>query len=264
MAAVEVPLASQRPAYSVLRPGPFISGTTHQVLQLGQRPVAGDASDGEGDMEAGAGRSSGGAGPSEASAKRQRKDTSSGGGIGLAELLAAGFLKPGRNKVAVAYKGERVTATLTKDGMIIWQGKRYASPTAFTVAVKRQAAPTGRQGNDGWRSVLYEGAPLERVRKAYASQFAPTADDFDEDDLLPPSAQDGGAMPNAEESAVEVAPAETPATDQWVQCDRCDTWRVVPDSAWPALEAAESESWLCEDATWNLTLMPPHTPACAQ
>lgn len=58
-------------------------------------------------------------------------------------------------------------------------GKRYVSPTAFTVAVKRQA-PAGRQGNDGWRSVLYEGAPLERVRKAYASQFAPAADDFDE------------------------------------------------------------------------------------
>lgn len=59
-------------------------------------------------------------------------------------------------------------------------GKRYASPTAFTVAVKRQAAPAGRQGNDGWRSVLYEGGPLERVRKAYAAQFAPAADDIDE------------------------------------------------------------------------------------
>jgi hypothetical protein len=48
------------------------------------------------------------------------------------------------------------------------------------VAVKRQAAPAGRQGNDGWRSVLYEGGPLERVRKAYAAQFAPAADDVDE------------------------------------------------------------------------------------
>ena len=55
--------------------------------------------------------------------KRPRKDGSgSGGGIGLADLVAAGYLKPGRNKVAVAYKGERVTATLTKEGIIIWQG----------------------------------------------------------------------------------------------------------------------------------------------
>lgn len=64
--------------------------------------------------------------PMQPSAKRQRKDTG-GGGIGLAELLAAGYLKPGRNKVAVAYKGERVTATLTKDGMIIWQGASHTS-----------------------------------------------------------------------------------------------------------------------------------------
>ena len=46
--------------------------------------------------------------------------------------------------------------------------------------MKRQAAPAGRQGNDGWRSVLYEGGPLERVRKAYAAQFAPAADDTDQ------------------------------------------------------------------------------------
>ena len=61
--------------------------------------------------------------PLQAQAKRPRKDGSgSGGGIGLADLVAAGYLKPGRNKVAVAYKGERVTATLTKEGIIIWQG----------------------------------------------------------------------------------------------------------------------------------------------
>ena len=50
-------------------------------------------------------------------------------------------------------------------------GKKYASPTAFTVAVKRQAAPAGRQGNDGWRSTLYEGAPLEKYRKQFATAY---------------------------------------------------------------------------------------------
>lgn len=63
----------------------------------------------------------------QAQAKRPRKDGGgSGGGIGLADLVAAGYLKPGRNKVAVAYKGERVTATLTKEGIIIWQGAPLA------------------------------------------------------------------------------------------------------------------------------------------
>jgi hypothetical protein len=53
--------------------------------------------------------------------------------------------------------------------------------------------------------------------------------------------------------------------DTWaVGTRRCDTWRVVPDSAWPSLEAADDESWCCADATWDLTLMPPHTPACVE
>lgn len=44
MAALDMAQPLQRPAYSALRPGPFISGTTHQVLQLGQRPAVGDNS----------------------------------------------------------------------------------------------------------------------------------------------------------------------------------------------------------------------------
>lgn len=42
MAALDLALPAQRPAYSAVRPGPFISGTTHRVLQLGQRPVVGE------------------------------------------------------------------------------------------------------------------------------------------------------------------------------------------------------------------------------
>lgn len=42
-----------------------------------------------------------------------------------------------------------------------------------------------------------------------------------QDDLLPLPAQDSGAAPDVEMPAVEAAAAETPATDQWVQCDRC-------------------------------------------
>ncbi|KAK9789057.1 hypothetical protein WJX73_007793 [Symbiochloris irregularis] len=42
-------------------------------------------------------------------------------------------------------------------------------------------------------------------------------------------------------------------TDQWVQCDRCKTWRIVPDSDWGAVQEDEREEWLCEYATWDLT-----------
>ena len=42
MAALDMAQPLQRPAYSAVRPGPFISGTTHQVLQLGQRPTVGN------------------------------------------------------------------------------------------------------------------------------------------------------------------------------------------------------------------------------
>ena len=55
-------------------------------------------------------------------------------------------------------------------------GKKYSSPTAFSVAAKRQAA-SGRQGNDGWRSTLYESAPLENYRRKYAAQFAAPLED---------------------------------------------------------------------------------------
>ena len=118
--------------------------------------------------------------------------------------------------------------------------------------MKRQAAPAGRQGNDGWRSVLYESGPLERVRKAYAAQFAPAADDIDEvgrrirsfmlaelagitspgqlhsmsstctqDDLLPQPADDEDVAALAAELPAPLPVATEPtATDQWIQCDR--------------------------------------------
>ena len=31
------------------------------------------------------------------------------------------------------------------------------------------------------------------------------------------------------------AAAAVVGTDQWVQCDRCRTWRIVPDAAWCGL-----------------------------
>ena len=56
-------------------------------------------------------------------------------------------------------------------------------------------------------------------------------------------------------------PAET---DHWVQCDRCRTWRIVPDASWPSVEADTRESWFCEWATWDVRTQVPYNPSCMQ
>ena len=53
-----------------------------------------------------------------------------------------------------------------------------------------------------------------------------------------PDAEDAGAAAGAAAAAAAAAEATAePATDQWVQCDRCRTWRIVPDQHWPSVEA---------------------------
>lgn len=32
----------------------------------------------------------------------------------------------------------------------------------------------------------------------------------------------------------------------WVQCARCQTWRLVPDEFWPGIQSAGEEDWYCE------------------
>ena len=72
-----------------------------------------------------------------------------------------------------------------------------------------------------------------------------------------------------EVAATEEAPEEgaapvngTSATDQWVQCDRCRTWRVVPPELWPEVEADDREDWLCEYAAWDVSKFAPFKAAC--
>ena len=85
-----------------------------------------------------------------------------------------------------------------------------------------------------------------------------------QDDAAPEDAQQ--AAPQAAPQAQEVAqPAQEPAeTDHWVQCDRCRTWRIVPDASWPAVEADTRESWFCEWAMWDVRTQVPHNPPCMQ
>ena len=50
--------------------------------------------------------------------------------------------------------------------MVIAAGKQFNSPTAFSMHCKRLQAPQ-KQGDDGWKSVLYEGTQLDVFRRKY-------------------------------------------------------------------------------------------------
>lgn len=41
--------------------------------------------------------------------------------------------------------------------------------TSFSIHCKRMQSPN-KQGDDGWKSVLYEGQPLELYRRRYSSK----------------------------------------------------------------------------------------------
>ena len=71
---------------------------------------SGSAANGSGPRGRGRGRGGG-------SAKRAR-----GGTLTLQDLMDAGIIFPGRNNISVHYKGTVYTASLGKDGMILYQG----------------------------------------------------------------------------------------------------------------------------------------------
>jgi CW-type Zinc Finger len=68
--------------------------------------------------------------------------------------------------------------------------------------------------------------------------------------------------PAEDEAALAAAAPEAAGTDQWVQCERCRTWRIVPDADWPAVEEDPRDSWFCEYATWDVATMTPFSPPC--
>ena len=83
--------------------------------------------------------------------------------VSLADLIHAGLLTPGEGVLSVAYKGSTHRASLLADGTIRHDGKVYNSASAFSIHVKRLITPD-KQGDDGWKSVLYAGKPLDSYR----------------------------------------------------------------------------------------------------
>lgn len=124
------------------------------------------------------------------------------------------MIQPGRNKISVAYKGINYLANLGKDGVIMYQGvaivtmfellpahwqpqivvcqcpdpssckaailvdagKKFGSATAFSIHCKRMQTPN-KQGDDGWKSTLYDGQPLESYRRKYFQESGLDGDD---------------------------------------------------------------------------------------
>ena len=52
-------------------------------------------------------------------------------------------------------------------------GEEFGSPSSFSMHVKRFQTP-GKQGDDGWKSVTYEGQPLEQLRRQLTAGPAAT------------------------------------------------------------------------------------------
>lgn len=52
--------------------------------------------------------------------------------------------------------------------LVLCPGKKFQSATSFSIHCKRMQTPN-KQGDDGWKSVLYEGQPLDMYRKRFAS-----------------------------------------------------------------------------------------------
>ena len=54
-------------------------------------------------------------------------------------------------------------------------GKKFNSATAFSMHCKRQQTPN-KQGDDGWKSVQYEGTQLDVFRRKFMQSSAEEAE----------------------------------------------------------------------------------------
>lgn len=144
----------------------FVSGTLHRLYQMGQPVTQEDLMDEVEDGVVTVGRKLGGSGQRKGGSSGGMGGGSSRGTVSLADLVSSGILVPGRGRITCTYKGTVATASLMEDGSIEHQGRRYQSATAFSIGYKRTMNP-GKQGDDGWKSVCYDGKPLDYYRKIY-------------------------------------------------------------------------------------------------
>ena len=72
--------------------------------------------------------------------------------MGLREFVAAGFLKPGRKVLSVRGQTGHVLADLTAEGLIVYNGTEFRSPTGFASAALQRTIC------NGWRETVYKAS----------------------------------------------------------------------------------------------------------
>lgn len=90
-------------------------------------------------------------------------------GVTLAHLIDARLIAPGRGAVSTTYNDVVHHADVLPDGYVAWDGREFASVSAFSLAVKRKTNP-GRKADDGWKCVSYMGTPLDRLKRRYEEE----------------------------------------------------------------------------------------------
>lgn len=90
-------------------------------------------------------------------------------GVTLAHLIDARLIAPGQGAVSTTYNDVVHHADVLPDGYVAWDGREFASVSAFSLAVKRKTNP-GRKADDGWKCVSYMGTPLDRLKRRYEEE----------------------------------------------------------------------------------------------
>eukprot|EP00873_Tetraselmis_striata_P043648 jgi/Tetstr1/463912/TSEL_008722.t1 len=188
-------------------------------------PGAGGGAD-EGDNAAGARRRDSDRAPatSRKPPTTSRKPAKGSPEVSLRELVDAGVLVPGSRNLSIALNGSSFNASLLENGAISYGGKELLHADRLHLA-RQQAAAAGLDGRGGGRGRagrLGAGPLPERAHAARGCRREYLAGMVE-------------ASPSREEGVGEEE------AQLWIFCDGCETWRVVPDEEWDALQAADQE-----------------------
>ncbi|GLC45755.1 hypothetical protein PLESTF_000601400 [Pleodorina starrii] len=145
------------------------------------------------------------------------------------------------------------------------QQQQARAAAAAAQAQQQQARPAGAPT----ATAAFAGGPAALAQNVFPQQGGRHGASAGAPAGLPHHAAAGGggrgrgAQRQSAAARQSKAAAEEPATDQWVQCSKCQQWRQVPDEFWPDIENAdEDEDWTCKDALWDVEDYEPNTPAC--
>ena len=81
----------------------------------------------------------------------------------MLELARCKLIQFGDQMLSLTYKGQTYKADFKEDATIVHDGTAYASPSAFSIALKRKLQPD-KKGDNGWTSVRYNGVTLDALR----------------------------------------------------------------------------------------------------